>query len=78
MFKKSRLMTKEMKLLKNFLDHFLIYIKNNLETSMRGSGFICDCVHLLYYKCHKIDPNHCESYIDFTVKSKSKKTNHIN
>ena len=26
---------------------------NNLETSMRGSNFVFDCVHLLYYKCHK-------------------------
>ena len=25
-----------------------------LETSMRGSDFIFDCVHLWYYKCHKI------------------------
>ena len=24
-----------------------------LETSMRGSDFIFDCVHLLYCKCHK-------------------------
>ena len=27
--------------------------QNNLETSMRKSDFIFDCVHLLYYKCHK-------------------------
>ena len=26
-----------------------------LETSMRGSDFIFDCVPLLYYKCHKIN-----------------------
>ena len=35
-----------------------------LETSMRGSGFIFDCIYLLYYKCHKITPNRGESYID--------------
>ena len=28
-----------------------------LETLMRGSDFIFDLVHLLYYKCHKINPN---------------------
>ena len=28
-----------------------------LETSMRGSNFIFDCVHLLYYKCHKMNLN---------------------
>ena len=29
---------------------------NNLE-SMRGSEFVFDYVHLLYYKCHKVNPN---------------------
>ena len=24
-----------------------------LETSMRGTGFLFDCVYLLHYKCHK-------------------------
>ena len=24
------------------------------ETSMRGSDFIFDCIHLLYYQCHQI------------------------
>ena len=28
-----------------------------LETSMRGSDFIFDYVHILYYKCHKINLN---------------------
>ena len=31
---------------------------------MKGSEFVFDYVHLLYYKCHKIDPNHGGSYID--------------
>ena len=31
---------------------------------MGGSDFIFDCVHLLYYKCHKINPNRGGSYID--------------
>ena len=36
------------------------YYKNDcryqivLKTSLRGSDFIFDCVHLLYYKCHKM------------------------
>ena len=42
-------MTKQMKLLKNFLNLFLIDIIG-LETLLRGSDFIFDCVHLLYYK----------------------------
>ena len=28
-----------------------------LEMSMRGSDYIFDYVHLLYCKCHKINPN---------------------
>ena len=35
-----------------------------LETSMRRSDFIFDCVHLLYYKCHKINFKRGGSYID--------------
>ena len=26
-----------------------------LETLMKSGHFIFNCVHLLYYKCHKID-----------------------
>ena len=28
-----------------------------LETSMSGHDLVFDCVHLLYYKCHKINSN---------------------
>ena len=31
-----------------------------LETSMKGSDFVFDYVHLLYYKCHKVNPNRSE------------------
>ena len=31
--------------------------QNNLQP-MEGCELIFDCVHLLYYKCHKINPNH--------------------
>ena len=30
---------------------------------MKGSDFFFDYVHLLYYKCHKINPNRNGSYI---------------
>ena len=33
-----------------------------LEKSMKGSDFIFDCVYLLYYKCHKMNPNNSGSY----------------
>ena len=37
--------------------------QNNLE-STKGNRFVFDYVQLLYYKCHKINLNSCESYID--------------
>ena len=37
-------------LFQSFLSRYQI----RLEISIRGSDFIFDCVHLLYYKCHKI------------------------
>ena len=36
----------------------------SLETTMRGSGFIFDCVNLMYCKCHKIDFKRGSSDID--------------
>ena len=44
-----------------------------LETSMKGSDFIFDCVNSLYYKCHKIDLNRGGSYIDSPGRVKYKK-----
>ena len=32
---------------------------------MKDSEFGFDYAHLLYYKCHKINPNWGETYIDF-------------
>ena len=40
---------------------------------MKGSEFVFNCVHLLYCKCHKINLNHGESYIDSPDSIKSKK-----
>ena len=31
---------------------------------MEGTEFVFDYVHSLYYKCHKINPNHSGSYTD--------------
>ena len=38
--------------------------ENNLETPLGSSDFLFDCVHLLYYKYHKINLKHSGSYID--------------
>ena len=53
--------------------------KNNLE-SINGSEFVFDYVHLLYYKCHKINPNRGGSYINSPdwIKNKKATINPIN
>ena len=51
-------------------------IKNyqiKLEKSMRGWDFIFDCAHLLYYKCHKINPSRI--VVIFSWLDKKQKTN---
>ena len=44
---------------------------------MKDSDFICDCVSLLYFKCHKINPNCGGSYIDSQEWIKNKKATKI-
>ena len=48
-----------------------------IETQMRGSGLIFDCVNLFYYKCHKIDFKPGGSYIVSSdwIKNKKAKIN---
>ena len=53
--------------------------QNNLE-SMEGSDFVLGYIHLLYYKCHKINPN-CVGlciYSSDWIKQKKPKLNLIN
>ena len=53
--------------------------QNNL-VSMKGSKFVFDYVQLLYYKCHKLNPNCGGSYIDSPdwIKNKRSAINPIN
>ena len=53
-------MISELKLQKNLFNCFFLDIK--LKSSMKGSDFVFDCDHLLYYKCHKSNPNCGGSY----------------
>ena len=46
--------------------------QNNLE-SMKGSQFVFDYIHLLYYKCHRINANCGGSCIDSPDWIKNKK-----
>ena len=49
--------------IKELIDSLKITYQNDLD-SMKGSDFVFDYVHLLYYKCYKINANHSGSYID--------------
>ena len=44
----------------------MIHLTVDIKTiwNQKGCDFFFDCVHLLYYKCHEINPNCCGSYID--------------
>ena len=44
-----------------------------LETIMKGSVFILDCVHLLHYKCHDINFKRGGLYIDSSDWTRHKK-----
>ena len=63
------------KLFKSLIKNYQV----GLEKSMRGSDFILDCIHLLYYKrqlyykCHNINANRGESYTDSPGWIKNKK-----
>ena len=46
-----------------------------LETSMKGSDFMFDCVHLLYYKFHKINLNEVDHLLILLSGCKTKKNN---
>ena len=69
-----------MKLLKTFFKSLLNRYQNDMQISMRGSDFIFDCIHLLYYKCHKINPNCGRLYMNSPnwIKSKKSAINSIN
>ena len=65
--------------IKELFDSLKNRYQNNLK-SMKGSEFVFDYVHLLYYKCHKINPNRSGSYINSPdwVKNKKVTINPIN
>ena len=55
---------KQIKLLKKLFKSLKNRYQNNFE-SMKSSESVFDNVHLLYYKCHKINSNRGGSYIDW-------------
>ena len=62
--------------IKELFDSLKNRYQSNLE-SIKGSEFIFDYVPLLYYKCHKINPNCTESYIDSPYWLKNRKQQQI-
>ena len=48
-------------LTKELFESLLYRYQIGSETSVKSSDFVFDCVHLLYYICHKINPIHGES-----------------
>ena len=52
--------------IKELFDSLKNRYQNNLE-SMTGSEFVFDYVHLLNYKCQKINPNRGGSYISILL-----------
>ena len=54
--------------------------QTELETSMGSSDCIFDCVHLLYYKCHKISFKQGSPYINSPdwIRNKNETINRFN
>ena len=68
------------KVIQEFFKSLRNRYQNNLEESMKVSVFVFDYVHLLYYKCHKINLNLGRLYIDSPdwIKNRKATINPIN
>ena len=66
--------------IKKFFDSLIKKHQIGLGKSVRDSEFKFDCVHLLYCKCHKVDPNRDGSYIGSSdwIKNKKATINPVN
>ena len=60
--------------IKEFFDSLKNRYQINLK-SMKSSEFVFNYAHLLYHKCHKINPNCGGLYIDSPYWIKNKKSN---
>ena len=65
--------------IKELFDSVKNRYQNSLQ-SVKGSEFVFNYVHLLYHKCHKINPNRGGSYIDSPdwIKNRKATINPIN
>ena len=73
-------MIKEEKFITELFQSRLSRYQIALETSMKSSDFVFDCVHLLYYKCLKRNTSCVGSYIESPnwIKNKKVTINTIN
>ena len=60
--------------IKDLFDSLKNRCQNNLEP-MKHSEIVFNYVHLMYYKCHKINPNRSVSYLVSPDWIKNKKSN---
>ena len=58
--------------IRELFESLLYRYQTRLETSIKNSNFIFDCIGLLYCKCHKINPNRGESFIYYPDLTKNK------
>ena len=61
--------------IEELFESLLFRYQIGLDTTMKDSSFIFDYVNLLYYECHKINPNCSGSHIDSPdwIKNKNNK-----
>ena len=59
--------------MEELFDSILSRNRIGLEMSMKGCEYVSDCVHLLYYECHKINSNQGGSYTVLPDWKKNKK-----
>ena len=45
------------RVIEELFESILNKYQNDLEKSMKGNEFVFNYAHLLYYECHKINPN---------------------
>ena len=60
-------------IIERVFESLLQLYQKNLEESMRGSEFVYDSVHALYYNLNKVSLSRCGSYIDSPKWLKNKK-----
>ena len=59
--------------IEEIFSNFFLDINLGFQTSIKGSDFVFSFAHLLYYKCHQINPNCRRLYRDSLEWMKNKR-----